>query len=98
MRKLLLLLAVLASAVLAPAGQARAAQCGLPDGQTLWIDYDNSNFPAWQTFARPGLVVGVGGTGLGSSVRAGGAQTVFFDLNFNNRMGTPTAPTDPATI
>jgi hypothetical protein len=96
-RKLLVLAAVCLAA-LAPAGQARAGQCGLPDTQPLWVDYDNSNFSAWQTFAKPGLIVGAGGPALASSLRSGGAQTIFFDLNFNNRMGTPTAPADPATI
>ena len=31
-------------------------------------------------------------------LRAKGAQTVFFDLYLNNRVGTPSQPADPATI
>jgi hypothetical protein len=31
-------------------------------------------------------------------MRAAGAATVYFDLNFNNRIGTTTKPADPATI
>ena len=39
------------------------------------------------------------GTGtLPTQLRAGGAQTVYFDLKLASRVGTPDAPADPATI
>src|SRR4051812_16137753 len=38
------------------------------------------------------------GTETPSRMRSRGAATVFFDLNFNKRVGTPTAPTDPDSI
>ena len=48
---------------------------------------------------KPGLTLAfASGTVKPAEARAAGAATVFFDLNFNNRVGTPTVPTDPATI
>ena len=48
---------------------------------------------------KPGLVLAFNsGTEKPAAARAAGAATVFFDLNFNNRVGTPTAPRDPATM
>ena len=38
------------------------------------------------------------GTDTPAAMRAKGAATIFFDLNFNNRIGTTTKPADPATI
>ncbi len=78
---------------------ARTAQCGLPDTSPLWIDYGDAAVPFWKAvFAHPGLIVATSGTGQASQLRAAGAQTVFFDLNLTNRVGTPTAPTDPNSI
>jgi hypothetical protein len=83
-----------ASGAAAPAG--RAAACGLPDAHPYWIDYAGHDAPiAW----KPGLVLAVSsGTETPAKMRAAGAATIFFDLNFNRRVGTPTAPADPATI
>jgi hypothetical protein len=75
---------------------ARAAECGLPDARPLWIDYAGHDAPLPQ---KPGLVLAYSsGTVKPAAARAAGAGTVFFDLNFNNRIGTPSAPRDPATI
>ncbi len=75
---------------------ARADSCGIPSTSPLWIDYagGNSVIPA-----KPGIVAAVAsGTEIPAQMRAKGAATIFFDLNFNNRIGTPTDPADPATI
>jgi hypothetical protein len=75
--------------------------CGLPSSSPLWVDYTDATVPFWkQVFARPGLVMATPpGTGtLPTQLRAGGAQTVYFDLKLASRVGTPDAPADPATI
>lgn len=70
--------------------------CGLPDTQPYWVDYAGHDAPIpW----KPGMVLAVSsGTETPAKMRAAGAATIFFDLNFNRRVGTPTAPADPATI
>ena len=49
--------------------------------------------------AEAGLTLAfTSGTVKPAEARKNGAATVFFDLNFNNRVGTPTVPADPALI
>jgi hypothetical protein len=91
--------AVLLACLLVPGGlvhAARADSCGVPSTQPLWIDFagGNSVIPA-----KPGIVAAVAsGTDVPAQMRAKGATTIFFDLNFNNRVGTTTNPADPSTI
>jgi len=85
-----------ACAALVLPGSALARECGIPDSQPLWVDFAGHDAPLPQ---KPGLTLAfTSGTVKPSAARAAGAATVFFDLNFNNRVGTPTVPTDPATI
>ena len=73
--------------------------CGLPPAQPLWIDYADGGVPFWSTiFARPGVVGAASNFIVPPQLRARGAQTVYFDLYLNNRVGTPSKPADPATI
>jgi hypothetical protein len=73
--------------------------CGLPQTAPLWVDYADGQVPFWSTiFARPGVVGAASGQIIPPQLRARGAQTVFFDLYLNNRVGTPSQPADPATI
>lgn len=82
-----------ALAVGAPA--ARADSCGVADAN-VWIDYAGHDAPVP---AEPGTILAVSsGTEVPAQMRAKGAATVFFDLHFNDRVGTPTKPADPATI
>ena len=102
-RIVLLFLALLALVGGAAAKRAPAAAsqqpCGLPDRQPLWVDYADGAVPFWSTvFARPGIVAGAANYIVPPQLRAGGAKTIYFDLNFHNRMGSPSAPVDPATI
>jgi hypothetical protein len=94
-RWLVVLLACLAvPGAVAPA--ALADGCGVPSTRPLWIDYagHDSVIPA-----KPGIVAAVSsGTDSPAQMRAKGAATLLFDLNFNNRIGTPTNPADQATI
>ncbi len=88
-------LAVACAALVLP-GSALARECGIPDTNPLWVDFAGHDAPLPQ---KPGLTLAfTSGTVKPAAARAAGAATVFFDLNFNNRVGTPTVPTDPATI
>jgi hypothetical protein len=78
------------------AAPAQARECGIPDSTPLWVDFAGHDAPVPQ---KPGLTLAyTSGTEKPAAARAAGAATVFFDLNFNKRVGTPTAPADPATI
>ena len=80
----------------AGASAARADFCGIPDTTPLWVDFAGHYAPIP---AKPGMVLAIAsGTDTPAAMRAKGAATVFFDLNFNNRIGTTTKPADPATI
>ena len=84
------------AAALALPGNALARECGIPDSNPLWVDFAGHDAPMPQ---KPGLTLAfTSGTVKPGEARANGAATVFFDLNFNNRVGTPTAPADPALI
>ena len=62
----------------------------------LWIDYAGHSAPI---VPKPGLVLAVSsGTTVPAQMRQAGAATIFFDLHLNDRVGTPSAPADPATI
>jgi hypothetical protein len=92
-RKLALSLA--AAATLVIPGHAAAAPCP-PLGTPFWADYAGHHAPI---VPRPGLVLVVSsGTEIPAQMRAAGAKTLFYDLNFNRRVGTPSAPYDPATM
>jgi hypothetical protein len=88
--------ALVALAALVLPGGALARECGIPDSNPLWIDFAGHDAPLPQ---KPGLTLAfTSGTVKPAEARAAGAATVFFDLNFNNRVGTPTLPADPALI
>ena len=91
-----LAVAVAALAALVLPGNALARECGIPDSNPLWIDFAGHDAPLPQ---KPGLTLAfTSGTVKPAEARRNGAATVFFDLNFNNRVGTPTVPNDPATM
>ena len=93
MRRAVALAALLA---LVLPGHALAHECGIPDANPLWIDFAGHDAPLPQ---KPGLTLAfTSGTVKPAEARKNGAATVFFDLNFNNRVGTPTTPNDPATM
>jgi hypothetical protein len=73
--------------------------CGLPQVQPLWVDFADGSVPFWSTiFARPGIVGAASNFIIPPQLRAKGAQTVYFDLYLNNRVGTPSNPADPSVI
>ena len=93
----MLLAALAALALCADATRADVvAGCGLPAKGPLWIDYAGHDAPITP---KPGMVLAVSsGTEVPAAMRAAGAATIFFDLHLNDRVGSPSAPADPATI
>ena len=104
MKKLLIVLSALGAALaapavaLAPADAAPAAgPCGLPTAKPLWIEHTPPGIIT-RVFGKPGLVLGASTGDFPAKLRATGAKTVYWDMNLNRRVGTPTAPADPATM
>jgi hypothetical protein len=98
---LLLLLAVAgltASARPAAPEAATSDACALPSTKPVWIDFADGSVPFWEQFAKPGVVAAASNFIFPAQIRAHGAKTVYFDLNFTRRTGTPTEPADPAAV
>jgi hypothetical protein len=98
---LLVLLAVAglsASARPAAPEAATAGACSLPAKKPVWIDFADGSVPFWELFAKPGTVDAASNFIFPPQIRARGAKTVYFDLNFTRRTGTPTEPADPAAV
>ena len=73
-----------------------ALSCGLPESQPVWIDFADGSVSFWrERFARPGVTVATGGTGVATEARAAGASTVHWDMYLRKRVGTPSDPADP---
>ena len=96
MRKLLLSLVVAAATFAAVPAIAGAASCSLPATKPLWIDYGAPTLET--TFGKAGVIVGGSGIGYPARMRATGAQTVYWDMHLNARVGTPTVPANPALL
>ena len=95
--KRLLLVAALAAAVSGAGARFAAADgCGVPATLPDWVDFGGHDAPITPA---PGLVIAVAsGTDVPAQMRAAGAATVLFDLNFSKRVGTTSAPADPSVI
>jgi hypothetical protein len=74
------------------------ANCVLPSKTPVWIDFADGSVPFWQMFAKPGVVAAASNLIYPSKLRERGAQTVYFDLHLNKRVGTPSVPADTAGI
>ncbi len=100
MKKLLLIGCLVAAALGAsPAAATAAPGCNLPSSRPLWIDFGDGSVPFWdRIFARPGVVAAASNFIAPPRLRAAGAKTVYWDMYLKNRVGTPTAPADPAVI
>jgi hypothetical protein len=101
-RRLGVLVAAAAAALTigaSPGGAVRLqANCVLPTQTPVWLDFADGSVPFWNIFAKPGVVALASNYIFPPKLRAAGAQTVYFDLYLNRRVGTPSAPADPATI
>ena len=99
---LLLLLAAVAglTASAHPAAPKAAATdvCSLPAKKPVWIDFADGSVPFWELFAKPGTVDAASNFIFPPQIRARGAKTVYFDLNFTRRTGSPTEPADPSAV
>jgi hypothetical protein len=90
-----LLVNVLQSAQAAPSHRAAkpvASECGLPTKRPLWIDFGDGSVPFWELFAQPGLVSAAANFRYPPQIRARGGNTIYFDLNFHHRLGSPAKP------
>jgi hypothetical protein len=97
--------AAVVAAAFALLGSARApaerlqANCSLFTGKApLWLDFADGSVPFWNLFAKPGVTALASNLIYPAKLRAGGAQTAYFDLYLNKRAGTTSAPADPSTI
>ena len=81
----------------APA-QGLQANCILPSQTPAWLDFADGSVPFWQVFAKPGVIALASNQLYPPKLRAAGAQTTYFDLYLNRRVGTPSVPADPSTI
>jgi hypothetical protein len=81
----------------APA-QELQADCNLFTSTPTWLDFADGSVPFWNLFARPGVTALASNLIYPPKLRAAGARTAYFDLYLNRRVGTPSAPADPATI
>ena len=75
-----------------------AGQCGLPVTQPIWAEYGWTTPEFTNILGKPGIVVAASSGDYPAQMRAKGAAEMYFDLNFNGRIGTTTKPADPATI
>ena len=97
-RLFVILLAGCACFAAAPHRAAAADTCGVPGKGTLWIDFADGSVPFWQVFARPGVIAAAANFIYPPQLRAMGAKTIYWDMNFRLRVGTPLAPFDPAVV
>jgi hypothetical protein len=97
-RPLIAFLGVLAGFLALPGTSSAALSCGV-EAQPAWIDFADGSVSFWrERFARPGVVVATGGTGIGTEARSAGAAVVHWDMHLWRRVGRPASPADPALI
>ena len=97
-RLLVILLAACAGFAVAPREASAADTCGIPAKGTLWIDFADGSVPFWQVFARPGVIAAAANFIYPPQLRALGAKTIYWDMNFRLRVGTPLSPFDPGVV
>ncbi|HSC49906.1 MAG TPA: hypothetical protein VLD16_06545 [Gaiellaceae bacterium] len=98
MKRLLVILLTVSAGFAAAPHRAAADTCGVPDKGTIWVDFADGSVPFWQTFARPGVIAAAANFIYPPQLRAAGAKTVYWDMNFRLRVGTPLEPYDPAVV
>ena len=98
MKRLVVVLLGSVALFAAAPGQAEARECGLPNKTPLWVDFADGSVPYWQMFARPGVIAAAANFIFPPQIRAMGAKTVYWEMNFRQRVGTPTNPEDPKDV
>jgi len=96
-RLLLIALAACAAIGFAPSKAAAASTCGIPDRGTLWIDFAGT-VQYWQLFARPGIIAATSNFIYPELLKSYGSKTIYWDMHFNRRVGTPLQPFDPSIV
>ena len=96
MKRLLLTFLAVGAAFAAAPALAHAAPCVLPSERPLWIDYGAPHVE--KVFGKPGVIVAGSGIGYPARMRAAGAQTIYWDMYLRSRVGTPSAPANPALL
>src|SRR5262245_47245412 len=101
-RASLLLFAVVALHLphVSQAHAAGAAQCGLPDAGPWWIEFSDGSVTFRNAvFAHTGVIAATqGGPTVPKQLRAGGAQTVYWQMRLGDLVGTTSKPADPASL
>lgn len=98
LKRLLVVLLGSAALFVAAPGQAQARECGLPSSSPVWVDFADGSVPYWPMFARPGIVAAAANFIYPPQLRALGAKTVYWEMHFRQRVGTPSNPFDPAVV
>jgi hypothetical protein len=96
MRRLALLCFACALALALPGRAAAVGQCGLPSTGTWWIDFASLDIE--KELSRGGVIAGASTGTFPARLRAAGAQTVYWDMYLNRRVGQPATPANPDTI
>jgi hypothetical protein len=94
-KRLFVVLLACTAFVAATPSKADARECGLPNKAPLWVDFADGSVPYWTMFARPGVVAAAANFIFPPQIRALGAKTVYWEMNFRQRVGTPTNPLQP---
>jgi hypothetical protein len=94
----LVLAGVMAIVCFAATARPAEAACSYPSNGTAWIDFADGSVPFWYRFARPGVIAAASNFIFPARLRAAGADTIYFDLYMNGRVGTPDQPEDEATV
>jgi hypothetical protein len=97
-RRLLVIALALCAGFAAAPHRASAAPCNLPSRGTRWIDFADTGVRFWQTFARPGVIAAASNYVYPELYRSYGAKTVYWDMHFVRRVGTPLEPFDPSVV
>jgi hypothetical protein len=96
-RFFLIALAACAAFAAAPHRAAASQTCGIPDKGTLWIDFAGTT-QYWQFFAQPNVIAATSNFIYPELFQAHGAKTIYWDMHFVRRVGTPLEPFDPAYV
>ena len=96
-RLLVIALAACAAIGFAPNRADAAETCGIPDRGTLWIDFAGT-VQYWQLFAKPGIIAATSNFIYPELLKSFGSKTIYWDMHFVRRVGTPLQPFDPSIV
>jgi hypothetical protein len=97
-KRLFVVVAALVALSAAAPGHAQARECSLPNKTPMWVDFADGSVPYWTMFARPGVVAAAANFIFPPQLRAMGAKTIYWEMYFRLRAGTPTNPLEPDEV